>query len=346
MKHFVYIKDLLGVKTNADKFGWIYGSVAPRVSESEFEKCKIKINLHISKTADVFDKWLRIEEYDRYNYFFAKANEKKIYYDRKFIFNSRIRYSIEIRGNDITVIVNKNYFKYIKYRFMNLHSLGYILSDLTSGLLLENGYATLHCSAVNIGERSLTIFAPPGTGKTLTAIKLCENADAKFISEDIGVTDGEYIHSVPWTSTFRYYNHEKESKLDRFMDLLYKNIPILELLSMEDQKSIKTYLTNNSFADVSKITDVIILGKGERKVIEGKDGFIESILNLNKYEFNYHRSPMMLVMNYFNPDFSIDNMYEWEKYILSSLIKKTNCYRIYAQNPIDYHKEIIEKVLR
>lgn len=345
MNYFVYIKDILGVRTNLDSFSWVYGSVAPKVSESEFKKCKVKVNLDIRKTADVFDKSLKIEEFDRYNYFFARENEKKVYYDRNFVLNSKIRYSVEIIGNEINVIVNKNYFKYIKYKFMNLHSLGYILTDLISGILLANGYATLHCSAVNIGQRSLVIFAPPGAGKTLTAIKLCENVDAKFISEDIAITDGENIYSVPWTSTFRFYNHEKESKLDRFVDLLHERIPILQLLPISKQKSIYSYLTNNSFAYVSKITDAIILSKGEAKVVESSDKFFENIINLNKYEFNYHRSPTMLVMNYFNPDFSIDKMYQWEKNILSSLIKNTNCYRIYAENPLDYHKQIAEKIL-
>lgn len=155
--------------------------------------------------------------------------------------NSKLRYSIEIIENDINVIVNKNYFKYIKYKFMNLHSLGYILTDLISGVLLANGYATLHCSAVNIGQRSLMIFAPPSTGKTITAIKLCENENAKFISEDIAITDGENIYSVPWTSAFRFYNHEKESKFNRFADILCKNIPIFQLLSIKKQKSFDSF---------------------------------------------------------------------------------------------------------
>ena len=345
MNYFVYIKDILGIKTNLDNFSWVYGSVAPKVNESEFIKCKVKINLDVRKTADVFDKSLRLDELDRYNYFYAKKNHRKVYYDRNLIFNSKIRYSIEIIGNEINVIVNKSYLKYIKYRFMNLHSLDYILTDLVSGILLENGYATLHCSAVNIGERTLVIFAPPSSGKTLTAIKLCESINAKFISEDIAITDGLNIYSVPWTSTFRFYNHESESKVDRVVGFLNKNIPMFQLISIGEQKSINSYLADNSFVDVSRITDVIILGKGKPKVVESSDRFFENIINLNKYEFNYHRSPFMLVMNYFNSDFLIDKMYESEKNIISRLIKNSNCYRIYDENPLDYYTQIVEKIL-
>lgn len=149
MNYFVYIKNLLGISTNLDSVSWVYGSSAPKTDKDEYEKCKIKINLQVKKTEDVFDKSLNIEDFDRYNYFYAHRNERKIYYERTFLFNSKLRYSIEIRDDkQIDIIVNKNYFKYIKFKFMNLHSIGYILTDLASGLLLNNGYATLHCSSV------------------------------------------------------------------------------------------------------------------------------------------------------------------------------------------------------
>lgn len=346
MNYFVYARNLLGVKTNASNFSWVYGRVSPQVSEKEFENCKIKIKLEVRKTEDVFDESFRIEDFDKYNYFYARKNENKIYYERNLLLNTKLRYSIEIIGNHVNVIINKNYFKYIKYKFMNLHSLGYILTDLISGILLTNGYATLHCSSVKVGGRTAVIFAPPGAGKTLTAINLCEKTEASFITEDIAITDGTNIYSVPWTSTFRFYNHLKESKLDKFVNLLKKKIPIFELITLKKKKSIDSYLGENISLESSKITDVIILGKGPTRVVTSNKGVFENILNLNKYEFNYHRSPTMLAMSYFNPEISIEEMYNAEKEIIKKIIDRVNTYKIYAEDPRDYYKIVINQLLK
>jgi hypothetical protein len=344
MNYFVYIKDILGIKTTLDSFKWTYGSVAPKASKSGFDQCKIKIDLSVRKTNDVFDKSFDIEKLDRYNYFYAQKNNNKIYYERNLLFNSKLRYSIEVLNNNINIVINKNYYKFVKYKFMNLHSLGYILSDIVSGILLLNGYATLHCSSIKIGEKTMVIFAPPGTGKTITSINLCEDKEAKFISEDIAITDGDNIYSAPWTSTFRFYNHDKESKIDKLIDFINKKIPLFQLIRVEREKSIQSYMENISFLNFSKITDIIILGKGETNIVKTKEDLFEHIINLNKYEFNYHRSPSMLVINYFNIEISVDEMYRIEKEIIKKMIDNSNSYRILAKNAFEY-SEIIKSNL-
>lgn len=345
MNYFVYIKDILGLKTNAENFSWCYGCVAPKTAEEKYNDCMVKISLSVRKAADVFDESIKLENLDRYNHFYAELYGQKIYYERNYFMNAKHCYSIEVAGNEVNVVVDKNYFKYIRYRFMNVHSLGYILTDLISGILLMNGYATLHCSSVSIGDKALVIFAPPSTGKTLTALRLCEYKSAKYIAEDIAITDGDMIYSVPWTSTFRYYNHCKETKADRFVDTLRKKVPLFQLVPAKKRKSIHAYLNEDFLVDSAEITDVILLGKGELGVIRTDKGFLENILNLNKYELNYHRSPTMLVMNYFNPDFSLDQMYEAEKLILGKLVQNNSSYRVYAQNALDYSQLIIEHIV-
>ncbi|MGB4590051.1 MAG: hypothetical protein WBI17_12605 [Clostridiaceae bacterium] len=345
MNYFVYIKDILGLSTNAENFSWCYGCVAPKTTEAEFNQCMVKINLSVRKTADVFDESLNLENLDRYNHFYAKPQSQKVYYERSYLLNAKHRYSIEVLGNEVNVIVDSNYYKYVRYRFMNVHSLGYILTDLVSGILLMNGYATLHCSSISIGDKALVIFAPPSTGKTLTALRLCEYSGAKYIAEDIAITDGEFIYAVPWTSTFRCYNHSKESKTDRFMDTLRKKVPVFQLVPIKKRKSIHAYLNNDFLVDSAEISDAILLGKGKLEVMRSDKGFLENIMNLSKYELNYYRSPTMLVMNYFNPDFSLDQMYEAEKLILGKLVANNPGYRVNAQNALDYSKLIIEQII-
>jgi hypothetical protein len=343
MNYFVYVKELLGIKTNTKQFSWVYGSEAPEAMEADFEKCKIKVHLEIRKTKDVFENGFRPSDFDRYNHYYAQKFANKVYYDRNFFLNTKLRYFLQIDGNDVKMVVNEHYFKRIKFRFMNLHSIGFMLTDIVSGLLLNNGYATLHCSCVQVNGKTIAIFAPPGMGKTFTAINLCKNDNSSFLAEDIALTDGLNVLSVPWTSTYRFYDHENETRFDKALNSVKNKLPIIELVSVKKRKTAREYLGESSMIDFAALSDVIILGRGPQKVVKDEAGVFDSILNLNKYEFNYHRSPTMLVMNYFNPEFSTDDMYENEKKIVQQMLNHSRSYRVFAESAVEY-ADIINRI--
>lgn len=347
MNYFVYVKDILGVKTNADSFKWSYGTVAPRSDEAEFERCLIKVYLEVIDSKDVFDDSIRMKDKSigQYHYFFGKRNDSKIYYERDFFFNSKLKYVIEVVDNNIYVKVNHNYYRFISHRFMNLHSIGYILTDLVSGMLLNNGLATIHCSAVNIGNRTFVLFAPPNTGKTLTAMRLCEIDAAKFVAEDFAITDGDNIYSVPWTSTFRYYDEINKSKLDQLVNEFKKRLPVLELIPIGKRWSIDEYIGWHRMIYKIEITDVVLLERGKTEIINTKEGVLHKITNLNKYEFNYHKSPAVLALNYFNPQLSPDKMYDAEKAILKKLINNHSVNIVVSDNALNYSNLVLTNLL-
>lgn len=346
MNYFVYVDEILGVKTNYHEFAWSYGTVAPKSSKEQFEKCKIRIHVDVRKSKDVFDKNIDLKKMGKYHYFSAVKGENKIYYERNFFGNSKLRYSIEIHNNEINVIVGQNYMKYVKHRIMGLHSLPYILTDIVAGLMLNNGIATIHCSAVNKDNQTIIIFAPPNTGKTLTSIRLCKNNNFKFISEDFALTDGDNVWAVPWTSTFRYYDEINESKLDTFINKVTTFFPVIELISIKKKKAIDRYLGENSIKYFAEATDVVVLERGESSINRNKiDGF-RKIINLNRYEFNYHKAPSIIVMDYFNEGFSPEIMYDTEKKILKKLINKCNYISIAEENAQKYSDIILKEVVK
>lgn len=346
MNYFVYVDGILGVKTSEKEFAWSYGTVAPKSNEKEFEKCKVKVFVDVRNSNDVFDGDFDITKLGKYHYFGAKQNENKIYYERDFFGRSKLRYSIEIKENFIHVVVGKNYMKYVKHRIMNLHSISYILTDIVAGLLLKNGIATIHCSAVNTENQSVIFFAPPNTGKTLTSIQLCKNNTFKFIAEDFALTDGENVWAVPWTSTFRYYDEVNESKLDTLINKLTSYIPVLEFVSFQKNKSIDKYLGDDSIMHLSKATDLVVLERGKHNVNHDKKEGLRKIVNLNRYEFNYHKAPSAVVMNYFNPDFSPEAMFENEKQILTKLINGCNYTCIEEDNALKYTDVVLKEVVK
>lgn len=350
MKYFVYVDDILGVKTNANAFEWSYGTVAPESNLEKFNRCKIKLYINVKRDDDVFplDKGKRV--LGKFHYFSGNPDERTIYYERNYFFGKWLRYMIQVEDNTrIKVTVGKTYFTQVKHRIMNLHSLGYTLTDLISGILLLNGYATLHCSAVNFKENnhSVILFAPPNTGKTLTSIMLCKNHNANFIAEDFAVTDGENIWAVPWTSTFRLYDEINESKSEKALNKITSVIPALELVKITKNKPINEYIGEDRILLKSKATDIAVLERGEYCIDHANEDALRKLLVLNRYEFNYHKSPAMVVFNYWNPEYSQVKMYEKEKEILENLLDNVRYICVKDMDAANYsdiiYKEIVDK---
>ena len=109
--YYVYCQGILGVKTNVCDFKWIYGSSAPEVSLSEYDKCVVKFNVCVKP-----EKYLT-KEYDCDRRFQSYSwNEKKrtIVYKRKFLKKLEMGYRLQIDDNTINAEIGTNYFKYVK----------------------------------------------------------------------------------------------------------------------------------------------------------------------------------------------------------------------------------------
>jgi len=226
----------------------------------------------------------------------------EIYYKRPFMFNKYLE--LEAKGllsDDPHIKVNNIYYHFVRHRFMNVHSIGYILTDLAALLLLRRGYAPLHCSAFKRGDSTVVIFAPPNTGKTLSTMMACMEHDAEFLAEDLAVTDGETVYSVPWTSTFRYYSRVEQGVGARTLNKLTRIFPPLELVSILEPKSVSAYIDKEAICDKSKITHIVILERG--------------------FEFNYHKAPLIVAYEFFNPTLNIAAACEAETDILKKLIE-------------------------
>lgn len=341
MNYFVYIKDMLGVEINAKAFQWSYGTTAPRTSRDEFLKCKFKISILVKKDKEVISK----EDFDNYkgkfHFFSGELGQHRIIYDRSWIFGKRLRYKIEIDDKNVRVNVGETYFKHIKHRFMNLHSLNYLLTDIVSGIMLLNGYATLYCSAVSLeGNQGILFFSPPNVGKTVTCLKFCEKYKASFISEDIALTDGVNIWSVPWTSSYRRVNSKKGTLFEKIVNRLCQILPIEELFRGKDKKT--NYEINIS--DRSLIKHIVLLEKEESNIIFEKTNANRKLLILNRYLLNYHKAPVISALNYFNQDFSPEDMLNSEKKIISKMLSDSEFVCVTESNVMDYADSIYKVI--
>ena len=341
---FVACPGVLGVRTNIENFKWSFGTSMPTASREEFENCEVRLRVETSKDLELPAAEQRI---GKYHYWSGADGRDAIYYDRSFLMKSRLR--LEATGllsDEPVVRVNETYRRRISHRFMNLHSLGYILTDMAGVLLLHKGFAPLHCSAFRHGESTVVIAAPPNTGKTLTSMMACMQDEADYIAEDLAITDGANVFSVPWTSTFRYYKQVDTSYFSRAKNWLTKLVPPIELLTASKPNPITDYIEPERMVSKSPVTHLVILQRGEESVhaVDVPEAF-RKVRNLNRYEFNYHKAPLVVAHEFFNPELDIEGACRAEDNILQGLIQNVDhCLVVQSTDPTRYSQMILRAI--
>lgn len=298
MHYFVYVKDLIAVETEQKDFKWTFGQ-SPRSSDKEsFEKSLIRVHFRVEKDKHIAMGSERQENITQFSSFFVSSKEREISFKKSFLKTVTIAFKLKIDGNDIYFSVGRVYYNLVKLRIMNTHSARFILSDVVSGLLLINHYAPLYCAAVSAEEKLIMIFGGPATGKTLSATQLIKRRCFSLLSEDVSVTDGATVWSVPFTSTYGQHNKKftlKKSRQPICDELVSKTI-------------------NRKY--------IFLLEKGKE---ETSAKIPEKITLLNRYIFHYDNSPITAICAYFFDDYRLDQMRNNEKEIVRKLCDDSMC---------------------
>jgi hypothetical protein len=315
--YYVFADGILGMKSAVGPFQWSFGVGCPAATYEQFAACATKVFVDsISVDSKSFG------DGQEYHYFKGVPGADAVTYDRRMLLNRQLRLKLAgLRRGDPSIEVNQDYLRFVKHRFMNLHSAGYILTDATVAAMLMRGLATIHASAVALSSGVLTIVAPPNTGKTLTALQMCRDHGADFMSEDLVISDGNVIHAVPWTSTFRYYPELTTDIGAKLRRSLVRLSPVMELLPVGKPDQVQTILPSARVCPHGKSKWVVFLEnapEGVRELTAAEAA--RKLLNLNRYEFKYTRSPALTAYEYFNADFSLEALYATEQQILRRLL--------------------------
>ncbi len=312
--------DVLGLRSNDPGFKWSFGMRAPAANQEEYDRCLLRLDFRVKSDWAVESN----STTEKYHYFSGHSNEDALDYVRPFLPGATLKMRIEgLLSDQPSVCVNSAYYRFVTHRFMNLHSAGYVLSDLSTLLLLHRGIAPLHCSCFRVGDATVLIAAPPNTGKTLTAMMACMEHDAEFIAEDLAFTDGENVFSVPWTSTFRYYNKIDRSWRSRFANSLKDTFAPLALLPSGAPRPVTKFINHERLVSRSPVTHLVVLQRGEESVSTLQtDEAYRLVRNLNRYEFNYNRVPAAVAYEYFNPALDLAGACSAEDRILQQLVDR------------------------
>lgn len=322
--YFIASSGVLGLRTNAPGVKWSWGVDMPPASREEYDRCAVKVRY------SVLDETPRGPDaeaggFGKYHYFHARPDADELYYRRTFMGRQDLWLHLSgLLSGEIHLEVNRPYARYITHRFMNLHSPGYILTDVVAWALLRAGFAPVHCSGFSTADGSGTVLvlAPPNTGKTLTTMMACMELGASYLAEDVAISDGEMLYAVPWTSTFRYYERIDSSRRSRAMARLTQVFPPAELLPVAKSSRIDDLLTGSQILDCARISHVAVLERNDEDVVSALDieTAVAKAINLNRYEFNYIKSPTMVAYEYFNPAVNLDAALRAERTVLRQIV--------------------------
>ena len=344
LNNYVAVRGLLAIRTNSKYIGWSFGHPSKTSSQEEFDQCRIRLTLMVDKLNEKSKEFMPLE---KYHYWRGEPGRDELFYERNFFCGTKLRMYVKgLATNTPEMRVNKNFLRFIKFRFNNLHSPGYLLTDLVCVLLLRDNFCPLHCSAFSIGDATVAVVAPGDTGKTLTTMRAVFDAGASYLSEDLGIVDSETFYACPWTSTFRYYDELSMSWLLRWRMRLIKIFPPVELIPVPgDSRTIDSYIEKERILASKKLTHLAFLARrpGGIEVLDKKRAF-HMLTNLNRFEFMYMKSPVLNAYSYFNPEMVIHDMVEKEREILGQIVERNTCLLVQSEDPRRFSDLILEKI--
>jgi hypothetical protein len=340
-------KGILALKNNFSNFRWSFGQQAPRASHSDYVKCVLRMCLTVEPDSAFEEaRQERVRgSWGKYHFFSGQPGGKVVFYQRPLLLGSEIFLEVSnLTGQEPLIRVNRNYYRFIHFRFMNLHSVSFALTDLAALLLLRQQLAAIHCSAFKTEAHTVVVFAPSNTGKTLTTMLACLEHGADFLSEDLAITDGHHVFGLPWTSTFRYYAKVDPRWLVRLKNRAMRALPFLDLLPLSADRSISDFLPEERICHRSIATHLVILERGAPYIgNEPRETAFRKILNLNRAEFNYQHSLLNNAYEFFNPELDIAGAGKTEQAILRKLVENAQaCLLVRTDNPADYPKLVLQ----
>jgi hypothetical protein len=340
-------QQVLGLQSNISNLRWSFGQNVPLATHEEFQQCALQLSLFVQPDGAFADLLEQSKTWGKYHHLTGSPEGRVVFYNRPFLLGSKLHLEASNLDSEVPLIrLNRTYHKFVHYRFMNLHSTNYILTDLTALLLLRKKLAPIHCSAFQKHGKTVVIFAPSNTGKTLTTMLACLEQGANFISEDLAITNGQQIFGLPWTSTFAYYDAIDDRRLAALKRRTMKALPFLDLFSIAKPKLITDYLPQERICHNATATHLVILERGETEVQgTSHDVAFQKLLNLNRSEFNYQRSLINNAYEYFNSDLDIAGAYETEGTILQQLIQNVQeRFIIRSNDPTKYASLVLQAV--
>lgn len=269
-----------------------------------------------------------------------EIRENRILYQKSLGMFGDFRCEISLTPRTSRLKVNKTYHRLGRKTISTVPSVGRLLEDIVSIQLLQNGYALLYCGGVAHGDTATLLVGLSNTGKTTTVLNLVQNGLAKYISEDIAITDGSTIYCCPFTVS-PVDADVASSRRTSVLTWIAENIPILDCTTLRSIDSIYDILEEDQVEHSGSISQICFLFRSNGYPSETDDG--QRIVLANRGEFTYMTNQLLLGAQYLGYDLDIEAAMETERKVLAELVQDSDLYLVSGDQD-DLYRSVKEKI--
>lgn len=276
-------------------------------------------------------------------WFYGKENENFIYFEdtllglKNQILLKNLNDKPEIQVSKSCLFLDKF------YPPRSRGSIQGLINDVTKIKQIQDGYLSIHAACVsNNKHRTILIAAYPNVGKTLSSLQLMMSG-YKYLSDDtILVNKNRYAYLTSFPSAIghrdflRFINPSDIGKWKYYKTLIrskiYESNKIIERLIQPPKLSLgDLFFTVNR----AKVDTVFIVEIGPRKIEKlSCSQMCEKITKINQYSLSRLNNPLIWAYSYFNDDFSVDEIENYEKINLMKFLE--DCDEFYSLSCNDW----------
>lgn len=311
--------------------------LAPIEQDNFSTQCELNINYIVTKEA--------ASKSAIHGKTFAKVDNHGVRLETPVGNFGRLSQFLQWENKNPTLKVNKTFHRLAKVTIGNVHSVGWLMRDLTNITLLTNGYALLHAAAIKHKERVVVIFGLSNTGKTKTVFSLVKDHNTQFYGDDLVLSDGSSIYACPNTGA----NVDPDAgpglgyKIEQY---LRRGLPFFENFAGTLSYSISDALGVENIAAPSPVTDIIIMRNSNTERLETieKHRAADLLLASNRTEFTFGSNALLSAAEYFETGVETTTAITNEGTILQQLAENASCH--FAEGDYNYLGDIVKDILQ
>lgn len=294
-----------------------------------FEECAMKVAYTVGPVDGLHTREKGIE-----------VRDDRIAYKKSLGIVGDLKCAIRIGHEMSELRVNRTYHRLGRASIDTVPSVGKLLEDVISLQLLMNGYAMIHCAGLAHGNGVAVLIGLANTGKTTTALTIVKNGGAKYVAEDIAITDGEGLYCCPYA-----LSAVDEDLVDADGDPVYQwfadKIPLLDRVYSGSVRSIYDILDRTEIRYSGEVTDVFILsrGKGRRPSTDPS----RMIQLSNRAEFTYSTSHVLLGAQYLGYGIDVHEAMKTEERLIDDLVTNSDVSQ-FRGDPATLFDEVVQSI--
>lgn len=240
-----------------------------------------------------------------------------------------------IRGLEDGVPVvecNRPFLAWSDSKFSKVGDLGDHLANVATIRLIEKGVAPVHGGVVTKNGQGLLVTGLPDVGKSYSVSQLTSEGWG-FLSEDVSLVDREgRAYAVPYTRSLKTGGL---GALGRRLGHVLFTHPRMGRQTLIESSPVRLVPT-------TRLRRVYVLERSQETAVKAVnvDLALRKLLSINRLEFGYFRSELLLAYTALRGIFPMDAIMREERRILAQVLDACEVYLVSAPSHVDYPRLI------